>query len=156
MGLICNANVKGLKPTAKIVLAELTDLHNKEGGHRNPTAQRLADECGMGCATLFRHMMTLVKCGLVTRHASGDGGRRSNQYQLHLDITLGSSARSKRDCVSNRDENLRRPVCLMVAQNVLCQSGRSSVQWLPSSWTTHRPPSSQFVSIIYQRANQAS
>jgi hypothetical protein len=42
-------------------------------------------------------MATLEECGLVTRHARGDGegGRGSNQYELHLDITLGPSARLK-------------------------------------------------------------
>ena len=97
MALIWAANVKGLKPAAKIVLIQLADFHNKETGQCNPSAQRLADECEMGRATLFRHMTTLEECGLVTRHArgDGDGGRGSNQYELHLDITLGPSSRSK-------------------------------------------------------------
>ena len=97
MALIWAANVKGLKPTAKIVLIQLADFHNKETGQCNPSAQRLADECEMGRATLFRHMTILEECGLVTRHArgDGDGGRGSNQYELHLDITLGPSSRSK-------------------------------------------------------------
>ena len=98
MALIWAANVKGLKPAAKIVLIQLADFHNKETGQCNPSAQRLADECEMGRATLFRHMTTLEECGLVTRHArgDGDGGRGSNQYELHLDITLGPSSRPKR------------------------------------------------------------
>jgi len=97
MALIWAANVKGLKPAAKIVLIQLADFHNKETGQCNPSAQRLADECEMGRATLFRHMTTLEEYGLVTRHARGDGkgGRESNQYELHLDITLGPSARPK-------------------------------------------------------------
>jgi pyocin large subunit-like protein len=97
MALIWAANVKGLKPAAKIVLIQLADFHNKETGQCNPSAKRLADECEMGRATLFRHMTTLEECGLVTRHArgDGDGGRGSNQYELHLDITLGPSARPK-------------------------------------------------------------
>jgi len=97
MALIWAANVKGLKPAAKIVLIQLADFHNKETGQCNPSAQRLAGECEMGRATLFRHMTTLEECGLVTRHArgDGDGGRGSNQYELHLDITLGPSACSK-------------------------------------------------------------
>lgn len=97
MALIWAANVKGLKPAAKIVLIQLADFHNKETGQCNPSAQRLADECEMGRATLFRHMATLEECGLVTRHArgDGDGGRGANQYELHLDITLGPSARPK-------------------------------------------------------------
>ncbi len=97
MALIWAANVKGLKPAAKIVLIQLADCHNKETGQCNPSAQRLADECEMGRATLFRHMATLEESGLVTRHArgDGDGGRGSNQYELHLDITLGPSARPK-------------------------------------------------------------
>ena len=97
MALIWAANVKGLKPAAKIVLIQLADFHNKETGQCNPSAQRLADECEMGRATLFRHMTTLEECGLVTRHArgDGDGGRGSNQYELHLDIALGPSARPK-------------------------------------------------------------
>ncbi|MEO9782644.1 MAG: helix-turn-helix domain-containing protein [Sedimentitalea sp.] len=98
MALIWAANVKGLKPAAKIVLIQLADFHNKETGQCNPSAQRLADECEMGRATLFRQMTTLVEDGLVTRHArgDGDGGRGSNQYELHLDITLGPSSRPKR------------------------------------------------------------
>ena len=105
MALIWAANVKGLKPAAKIVLIQLADFHNKETGQCNPSAQRLADECEMGRATLFRHMATLEECGLVTRHArgDGDGGRGANQYELHLDITLGASARPK-DGGSGRNE----------------------------------------------------
>ena len=97
MALIWAANVKGLKPAAKIVLIQLADFHNKETGQCNPSAKRLADECEMGRATLFRHMTTLEQSGLVTRHArgDGDGGRGSNQYELHLDITLGPSSRWK-------------------------------------------------------------
>ena len=95
MALIWAANVKGLKPAPKIVLIQLADFHNKETGQCNPSAQRLADECEMGRATLFRHMMTLEQSGLVTRHARGDGSRGSNQYELHLDITLGPSSRRK-------------------------------------------------------------
>ena len=97
VALIWAANVKGLKPAAKIVLIQLADFHNKETGQCNPSAKRLADECEMGRATLFRHMTTLEEYGLVTRHArgDGDGGRGSNQYELNLDITLGPSARTK-------------------------------------------------------------
>ncbi|MEP5731065.1 MAG: helix-turn-helix domain-containing protein [Sulfitobacter sp.] len=97
MALIWAANVKGLKPAAKIVLIQLADFHNKETGQCNPSAQRLADECEMGRATLFRHMTILEECGLITRHArgDGDGGRGSNQYELHLDIALGPSSGSK-------------------------------------------------------------
>ena len=97
MALIWAANVKGLKPAAKIVLIQLADFHNKETGQCNPSAQRSADECEMGRATLFRHMTTLEKRGLVTRHArgDGDGGRGANQYELHLDVTLGPSSRRK-------------------------------------------------------------
>ena len=108
IALIWAANVKGLKPAAKIVLIQLADFHNKETGQCNPSAQRLADECEMGRATLFRHMTTLVESGLVTRHArgDGDGGRGSNQYELHLDITLGPSSRPKRgDSVPNEVES---------------------------------------------------
>ena len=97
IALIWAANVKSLKPAAKIVLIQLADFHNKETGQCNPSAKRLADECEMGRATLFRHLTTLEDCGLITRHArgDGDGGRGSNQYELHLDITLGPSARPK-------------------------------------------------------------
>lgn len=51
----------------------------------------------MGCATLFRHRTNLQDWGLVTRHARGNcnGGRVSNQYELHLDIILGPSASPK-------------------------------------------------------------
>lgn len=111
MALIWAANVKGLKPAAKTVLIQLADFHNKETGQCNPSAQRLADECEMGRATLFRHMATLEECGLVTRHArgDGDGGRGANQYELHLDITLGPSARPRdggngRNGVSSQNE----------------------------------------------------
>jgi len=54
LALIWAANVKGLKPAAKIVLIQLADFHNNETGQYNPSAQRLADECEMGRATLFR------------------------------------------------------------------------------------------------------
>ena len=96
VALIWAANVKGLKPAAKIVLIQLADFHNKETGQCNPSTKRLAHECEMGRATLFRHLTKLEQCGLVTRHArgDGDGGRGSNQYELHLDITLGPSSRA--------------------------------------------------------------
>ncbi|RPE67332.1 helix-turn-helix protein [Pacificibacter maritimus] len=97
MALIWASSVKGLKPAVKIVLFQLANFHNKETGQCNPSAQRLAEECGMGRATLFRHMTTLEKCGLVTRHARGDGngGRGANQYELHLDINHGPTSRPK-------------------------------------------------------------
>ncbi|UOA32196.1 hypothetical protein DSM110093_01981 [Sulfitobacter sp. DSM 110093] len=111
IALIWAANVKGLKPAAKIVLIQLADFHNKETGQCNPSAQRLADECEMGRATLFRHMSTLEEKGLVTRHArgDGDGGRGANHYELHLDVSLGPSARNKaksdsQNGVSSRNE----------------------------------------------------
>jgi len=67
MALIWAANVKGLKPAAKIVLIQLADFHNKETGQCNPSAKRLADECEMGRATLFRHMTTLEEAAHATR-----------------------------------------------------------------------------------------
>ena len=53
IALIWAANVKVLKPAAKTVLIQLADFHYKETGQCNPSAQRLADECEMGRATLF-------------------------------------------------------------------------------------------------------
>ena len=97
IALIWAANVKGLKPAAKIVLIQLADFHNKETGRCNPSAQRLADECEMDRATVFRHLKDLESAGLVTRHSRGDGagGRGSNQYELHLDVVLGPSSKHK-------------------------------------------------------------
>ena len=107
VALIWAVNVKGLKPAAKIVLIQLADFHNKETGQCQPSAQRLADECEMSHATLFRHMTTLEECCLVTHHArgDGDGGRGSNQYVLHLDVTLGPSPRSMSGGGPNRVES---------------------------------------------------
>ena len=92
IALIWAANTKGLKPAAKVVLFQLADFHNKETGQCNPSAKRLAADCEMSRATLFRHMVTLEGQGLVTRHARGDGGggRGSNQYELHLNVTPSS------------------------------------------------------------------
>lgn len=56
LALIWAANVKGLKPAAKIVLIQLADFHTKETGQCNPSAQRLADECEMSRATLFSRL----------------------------------------------------------------------------------------------------
>jgi len=97
IALIWAANVKGLKPAAKIVLIQLADFHNKETGQCNPSAQRLADECEMDRATAFRHLSVLEEKGLLTRHSRGDGkgGRGSNQYDLHLDVVLGPSSKRK-------------------------------------------------------------
>lgn len=97
IALIWAANVKGLKPAAKIVLIQLADFHNKETGQCNPSAQRLADECEMDRATAFRHLTVLEERGLVTRQSRGDGngGRGSNQYDLHLDVVLGPSSKHK-------------------------------------------------------------
>ena len=97
LALIWAANVKGLKPHAKIVLIQLADFHNKETGRCFPSAARLAGECEMDRATVFRHMKTLVEKGLISRHSRGDGkgGRGSNEYELHLDIVLGPSAAHK-------------------------------------------------------------
>jgi DNA-binding transcriptional regulator YhcF (GntR family) len=97
VALIWASNVKGLKPSAKLVLCQLADFHNKETGQCNPSAQRLADECEMSRATVFRHLTELEEKGLITRQAKGDGkgGRASNQYKLHLDVVLGPSAKHK-------------------------------------------------------------
>lgn len=97
IALIWAANVKGLKPSAKVVLIQLADFHNKETGRCNPSAQRLADDCEMNRATVFRHLIDLEKRGLITRHNRGDGtgGRGSNQYELHLDVVLGPSSEHK-------------------------------------------------------------
>ena len=97
IALVWASNVKGLKPNTKIVLVQLADFHNKETGQCNPSAQRLADECEMDRATVFRHLKKLEELGLVTRHSRGDGsgGRSSNQYELHLDIVLGPSSKHK-------------------------------------------------------------
>ena len=97
IALVWAANVKGLKPHTKIVLIQLADFHNKETGRCFPSAQRLADECEMDRTTVFRHLAILENAGLISRHSrgSGDGGRASNEYQLHLDIVLGESARHK-------------------------------------------------------------
>lgn len=70
LALIWAANVKVLKPAAKIVLIQLANFYNKEAGQCNPSAQRLADECEMGPVTLFRHMTTLEEWGLVTQEDS--------------------------------------------------------------------------------------
>ena len=67
LALIWAANVKGLKPAAKIVLIQLADFHNRETGQCNSGATRLADDCEMGRAPLFRHMTRLEKFSLVTR-----------------------------------------------------------------------------------------
>lgn len=97
IALIWAANVKGLKPAAKVVLIQLSDFHNKETGQCNPSAQRLAAECEMDRATVFRHLVSLEKRGLVTRHARGDGtgGRTSNHYELHIDLELDRSSNSE-------------------------------------------------------------
>jgi len=81
-------------------MIQLPDFHTRETGQCNPSAQRLADKCEMGCATLFLHTTTLEECGLFTRHARGDedGGRGSNQ----LDIIFGPSARPKSVAVAKR------------------------------------------------------
>ena len=96
VALIWAANVKGLKPAAKVVLIQLADFHNKETGRCDPSAKRLAYECEMDRATVFRHMKALEERGLVTRHArgDGDGGRGSNHYELHIDLSLGPSSNS--------------------------------------------------------------
>ena len=65
IALIWAANDKGLKPAAKIVLIQLADFHNKETGQCIPGAQRLADGCEMGRATLFRHMTILKECRIT-------------------------------------------------------------------------------------------
>lgn len=97
IALVWASNVKGLKPNAKMVLVQLADFHNKETGQCNPSAQRLADECEMDRATVFRHLKDLEALGLLTRHSRGDGagGRSSNQYELHLDVVLGPSSKHK-------------------------------------------------------------
>lgn len=99
MALIWAANVKGLKSAAKIVLIQLADFHNKETGQCNPSAQRLADECEMGRATLFRHMTTLEECGLVRgtldeQDAEPDGWIGRQRVGAH------SIANSVRGCVA--------------------------------------------------------
>ena len=97
IALIWAANVKGLRPSSKVVLIQLADFHNKETGQCNPSAQRLADECEMGRSTVFRHLTDLEEFGLIERshRGNGKGGRGSSQYNLKLDIVLGASSKHK-------------------------------------------------------------
>ncbi len=87
IALIWAANVKGLKPSTKIVLIQLAERHNKDTGQCNPRLSLLADDCEMSRASLLRHLGYLEEMGYVTRVAQGRdfGGRAPSQYDLHME-----------------------------------------------------------------------
>lgn len=95
--LIWAANVRGLAPATKIVLIQLAERHNKDTGRCDPKIQRLAEDCEMSRASLMRHLATLEDVGFITRVSQGleNGGRASNQYDLHMSETIRDGQRSQ-------------------------------------------------------------
>jgi len=95
--LIWAANVRGLAPATKIVLIQLAERHNKDTGRCDPRIQKLAEDCEMSRASLMRHLATLEETGLITRVSQGleNGGRASNQYDLHMSETDRGGQRSQ-------------------------------------------------------------
>lgn len=95
--LIWAANVRGLAPATKIVLIQLAERHNKDTGRCDPYIQKLAEDCEMSRASLMRHLATLEELGFITRVSQGleNGGRSSNQYDLHMPEAIRDKQRSQ-------------------------------------------------------------
>lgn len=95
--LIWAANVRGLAPATKIVLIQLAERHNKDTGRCDPKIQKLSEDCEMSRASLMRHLATLEELGFITRISQGleNGGRSSNQYDLHMPETARDNQRSQ-------------------------------------------------------------
>lgn len=90
--LVWAANVRGLKATTKIVLIQLAERHNKDTGLCNPSIKTLAEDCEMDRSTVIRHLELLESFELITRVRKGneDGGRASNEYVLHMPVTVNT------------------------------------------------------------------
>lgn len=85
--LVWAANVRGLRPSTKIVLIQLAERCNKDTMRCDPSLEKLADDCEMHRASVLRHLADLEAAGLITREAQGreNGGRASTQYHLHME-----------------------------------------------------------------------
>lgn len=95
--LVWAANIRGLPPATKIVLIQLAERHNKDTGRCDPKIVTLAADCEMSRASLMRHLSALEEFGLISRVTQGmeNGGRASNQYDLHMNATPKEGQRSQ-------------------------------------------------------------
>ncbi len=83
--------IRQILPTGpKLVLILLADHHNKITNKVCPRQAVLAEDAGMARQTVNRSITKLVEFGLVSivENFRDDGGRRSNDYVLHLDVDV--------------------------------------------------------------------
>lgn len=74
----------GMKPSARVVLWKLCDLHDPERGCVT-TQEDLSRACGIGRGTLIRHLQRLEDMGLIRRHIRVDDDakhRLPTRYEL--------------------------------------------------------------------------
>lgn len=80
--------IKGLRPSIKIVLLHLADRHNPDNGCF-PSIALLARDCEMSVRSIHSALEELEKKSLILRSARHrpNGSRTSNEYQLLMDNT---------------------------------------------------------------------
>ena len=80
-------SIRDLPPHLKITLLAIADACNAEG-YGYPGQERLAHQVQCSDRQIRSNVAALVKRGLIAViHRPGDGsGRRSNAYQLHLEL----------------------------------------------------------------------
>lgn len=86
--MVWAASLKGIRLSAKMVLIQLAERHNKDTGRCDPSIKKLAEDCEMHRATVLRNLSYLEEMGLLTRVSRGseNGGRASSQYELHMGV----------------------------------------------------------------------
>ena len=95
--------VKGLSPTAKVLLLHLADRHNPDFGCF-PSQDRIAADCEISRSTVNRHLDDLERIGLIRRIPRVDPEtkkQKSTQYLLAFEY----SRVSKSDTVSRVSNN---------------------------------------------------
>lgn len=81
--------VRGIKPSAKIVLWHLADRHNKDTGRCDPSQALLAEDCEMGRTAINSHLKKLEELGFIRRIPrinSATKRQESTAYILNFDV----------------------------------------------------------------------
>lgn len=78
-------NVKGIDPTAKLVLLGLANHAHKDGTEAFPAVKTLADYASVSERTARRHLGDLRKTGYITPTANPSGGRLPTTYRINMD-----------------------------------------------------------------------
>lgn len=86
---------RGLRPTTRVVLWALANVHNARTGRCDPSQVRLAEVCEISRSVLNTHLGLLEARGLIRRTRRFDREtrlKRSTFYQLALEAPFGPPA----------------------------------------------------------------